>query len=178
MNGDITALKSIFHRAIRDIACHVLDLSIVNFTEHPNICLNYINHDLTKQFVFSPLLRQNYVQEYLKESISNSRYHWHCYWKKHARKHPSCPIKRFPKLVKYWDTPEPEEESRRMRRARRRRNEELGSLQCDGVMENFVDDGRRTTNNDATDHVRFARYSAPGCSTDTFVNAGLGTAGF
>jgi hypothetical protein len=121
MNGDITALKLVFHRAVRDIAGRVLDLSVVNFQDHPSICLNYINHDLAKHFVFNPPLRQNYVVEYLKESVSNSRYRWRCYWKQHGTRHPTCPVKRYPALVTYWKTPEAEDESRRMQNARRRR---------------------------------------------------------
>jgi hypothetical protein len=101
-SGEITALKSVFHKAIRDIAGQVLDLSLVNFNENPMICLNYINHDLAKQFFFSPPLWQNYVVEYLKESMSNSKYRWHCYSKKYEKRHPQCPVKRYPKLLQYW----------------------------------------------------------------------------
>jgi hypothetical protein len=133
-NGDITALKSVFHRAVRDIAGRVLDLSIVNFNDHPSICLNYIHHDLSKQFVFNPPLRENYVAEYLKESISNSRYRWRCYWKRQNRRHPNCPVKRYPQLVKYWETPEAEEESRRMRRARTHRTQSTSSHSSTGKL--------------------------------------------
>jgi hypothetical protein len=79
------------------IAGRVLDLSVISFSEHPNICFNYINHDLAQQFIFNPPLRQNYVVKYLKESISNSRYRWRCYWKKHGKEHPFCPKKRYSK---------------------------------------------------------------------------------
>jgi hypothetical protein len=135
MNGDITALKSVFHRAIRNIAGRVLDLSIVNFNEHPSIYLNYINHDLSKQFVFNPPLKQNYVVEYLKVSISNSRYRWRSFWEKYGRKHPNCPEKRYPALVKYWETPEAEDESRRMRHTRKHRREQTGGHSGSAVEE-------------------------------------------
>jgi hypothetical protein len=144
-NGEITALKSVFHRAIRDIAGRVLDLSVMNFNEHPAICLNYINHDLSKQFVFNPALRPNYVVDYLKESISNSRYRWRWYWKKNGAKHPMCPMKRYAELVTYWQTPEAEEDSRRMRRHRSQKSLEF---QCDVASREEEGEGRESVYSD------------------------------
>jgi hypothetical protein len=59
--------------------------------------------------------------------MSNSRYCWHCFWKKYDKRHPNCPLKRYPKLVEYWKSPEAEEESKRMRRVRTRRGTEVST---------------------------------------------------
>ena len=63
--GDIIRLRTVFHNTIQNIAGRVLDISIVNFQEHPKVAMDIINHDLKKQFFTDPPLRAWYRRENL-----------------------------------------------------------------------------------------------------------------
>jgi hypothetical protein len=122
-NGEPLSLKKVLNSAIRDIAGRVLDVSVIQFSEHPAMCFELINHDIHRQFEFDPPLRENYVKEFLQTSLSAARCQWRKHWKKTGQRHENCPERRFPALVAYWRTPAAEEESRRMTRARKLRRQ-------------------------------------------------------
>jgi hypothetical protein len=111
-------LRTVFHNAIRDIAGRVLDVSVVNFQDHPRIALDIINHDLKRQFYMDLVLRLGYVRDYLMNSLCTSRYRWRKHWNNTGKHHPHYPERRFPALVAYWSTEVAEEESKPMRAIR------------------------------------------------------------
>ena len=117
-NGNVTSLKSILNRAIRDTAGRVSDVSLKEFNQHPPSAFQLIEHDIHASFSVDPPLRQDYIKSYLQEALSWTRYQWKKYWIKNKTRHPNCPIKRYPALVAQWTSEPVIEESERMTRAR------------------------------------------------------------
>lgn len=135
--GDIVANKLAFHSAIRQVAGKVLDVSVIEFSKHPPVAMQWILDDLSQQFTFSRPLKPNFVQNYLQNALAVARYTWRKWWIEHKTRHPSCPPDRYPALAEYWSTPAAEAESERMKKARkqRRRSHSAGSTQSDGQVD-------------------------------------------
>lgn len=72
----IMALKTEVHRAIRDMGGRLLDVSLVNFGNHPESTIECIKHDIDRQFLFEPSLPLSYVFDYLADSLRTTRYKW------------------------------------------------------------------------------------------------------
>ncbi|KAG0596363.1 hypothetical protein M758_UG246800 [Ceratodon purpureus] len=45
-SGNVTGLKSVLHRAIRDVGGRVLDVSVKEFNQHPSMAFQLIEHDI------------------------------------------------------------------------------------------------------------------------------------
>jgi hypothetical protein len=86
--GDVRGLRTIFHNAIQDVAGHVLDISAVNFQEHPRVAMDIIEHDLRRQLYTDLPLCGGYIRKYLMNSLCTSRYRWRKHWKRIGQCHP------------------------------------------------------------------------------------------
>ena len=127
IDGNVSALKAVLHRAIRDVAGRVLDVTVTEFSQHSPMAFQLIEHDIHGLFVFDPPLREGYIRSYLQASLSWSRYQWRKFWINQKKRHPSCPIKRYPTLVAQWSSDAGILESERMTaiRGRRRRHSNI-----------------------------------------------------
>ena len=123
--GNVTALKTVLNRSIRDIAGRVLDVIIKEFGQHPQVAFELIDHNINNRFTFDPPFKEGYIKNYLQDALSWSRYQWRSHWKRTWERHPQCPPKRFPTLVAQWTIEASIMESKRMTLARSRR----GSVQ-------------------------------------------------
>ena len=132
-NGEVTALRTVLNRSIRDIAGRVLDVTVKEFSSHPKISFELIERDIDSKFSFDPPLRPNYIRSYLKDALSWTRYQWRSHWRTHKTRHPQCPQKLYPTFVAQWDSEEGDIETVRMSSARRqrgrRREAETGSAE-------------------------------------------------
>ncbi|KAG0555811.1 hypothetical protein KC19_3G144200, partial [Ceratodon purpureus] len=98
-SGDVIGLKSVLHRAIREIAGRVLDVSVREFNQHSPMAFQLIELDVHSKFTFDPPLREGYIKTYLQEALSWSRYQWRKHWILKKERHPQCPIKRYSTFV-------------------------------------------------------------------------------
>ena len=114
-SGNVTALKTVLNRAIRDIVGRVLDVSLKEFNHHPSMAFELIDHDIHSQFSFDPPLRAGYIKLYLQDALSWTQNQWRSYWKKNGSRHPQCPAKRYSSLVALWMSEASQQESERMR---------------------------------------------------------------
>ena len=86
--GNVTALKSVLNRSIREIAGRVLDVSIKEFNQHRPMAFQLIEHDVHSKFTFDPPLREGYIKSYMQDALSWSRYQWRKHWINKKERHP------------------------------------------------------------------------------------------
>ena len=142
-DGNAIGLRTMFHRAIRDIAGRLLDVTSRDFSSHPELAFELIARDIDSKFTFDRPLRPRYIKEYLRDALSWTRYAWRSHWYEHKKRHPQCPAKLYPVFVAHWDTPEAHLEHERMSNARRQRKKQKGAEEDVGVsLESLPDSGK------------------------------------
>ncbi|KAG0594198.1 hypothetical protein M758_UG056900 [Ceratodon purpureus] len=99
VQGNVIALRTVLHCAIRDIARRVLDVSVKEFNTLPPMAFELIEHDMHSRFAFHPPLKPGYIKAYLSESLTWCRYQWRSHWGKTQSRHPQCPQKQYPAYV-------------------------------------------------------------------------------
>ena len=120
-NGEVTALRTVLNRSIRNIAGRVLDVTAKEFSSHPEVAFELIQRDIDSEFSFDPPLRPNYIKSYMKDALSWTRYQWRSHWRTYKKRHPQCSQKLYPTFVAQWDTEEGDMETERMSNACRHR---------------------------------------------------------
>lgn len=130
--GNVTGLRTIFNRAIRDSAMKALDMTSKEFANHPAAAFAEIEQDIDSKFKFDPPLKEGYIKEYLKESLCWKKYEWKSYYFTFKRRHPQCPAKQYPALVVQWVAETTKEEAQCMceMRLKRKSNQLNKKVAC------------------------------------------------
>lgn len=117
-NGEIHQSCRLFvHKYIKASASWYIDIDVIKFQDHPVQMVNNLKEDLDRRFEFDDGLQKDYILWFIETCMKNVRYVYHKHWIATGRgeKHPDCPARSFPKLVKYWLTTEAKEEAKKHR---------------------------------------------------------------
>lgn len=120
-------LKARWHAAAKEIAYKLLDLRKDSWKSYSSFEKAKVHKELNRLMKFDPPLEGKEVDKFLAGHLRSARSCWKAHWQKYGpeQRHHNCPEEAWAELVKWWNTPECEEEAAEM--AGRRSLQQSGS---------------------------------------------------